>query len=195
VIYHSWYMLIEGRHVPLVELTLSEIRQNAILQKNNKHGELLVPTFDDLIDWLHLSNIGLIIEIKNCPIQYPTLAQKVLKKLKDNNLTDSSYVVSFDHNIIAGLKEISPGIRTGILYVARLANLRETIRFLNIDWLETPTDYLTKEIVELAHREKVQVCSWLTNDPEECRKLYELEVDLITTDQPDVIRKHLLDYS
>jgi glycerophosphoryl diester phosphodiesterase len=192
VICHNWHLSVEGQPVPLAHLSLAEIRMYASLaREGNTTLETIIPTFEEVVDWLRTNDKGIIIEVKNCPIQYPNVTQHVLRALKTHDLVERAYIVSFDHNVVVGLKEWVPGIHTGILYIARLANLRETIRFIDVDWVETPTDYLTENIIDIIHQEGARVCSWSTNNIEEIEKLCRMGVDMITTDYPDVVRKHI----
>ncbi len=195
VICHSWHLSVEGQHVPLAHLTLAEIRSYASLNKVDRATpEITIPTFEEFVDWLHTNDKGIIIDVKNCPVQYPHVTEYVLDALKTHDLVERAYIVSFDHNVVVGLKDMVPNIRTGILYIAKLANLRETIRFINVDWVETPTDYLTQNVVDIVHQEGARVCSWSTNNAEEIEKLCYLGVDMITTDYPDIARQRIDNY-
>ena len=173
VIHHEWKVPVADHTIALRALTLAEIKHNIALSRADKDiPEKTVLTLDELCDRLKTANIGLIVELKVSPIPYPGLAQSVIRVLKNSNFLEKAYIVSFDHTLIAGLKAQSSKIHTGILYVAKLANLRETIRFIKADWIEMPIEYLSQDVVDVANQEGIKVCSWSTNNIFSCYVYY-----------------------
>jgi glycerophosphoryl diester phosphodiesterase len=63
--------------------------------------------------------VVLCIEIKQIPIPYPGLEEKLVGLLRELEMTGQSCVLSFDHRAVHRVKELDPELTTGILEGAR----------------------------------------------------------------------------
>lgn len=81
-------------------------------------GECL-PLLEQVIDLAAESGVGLCIEIKQIPIPYPGLEQKVVDALRARDMVGQAAVISFYHPACRLLDELEPALQVGILEGAR----------------------------------------------------------------------------
>lgn len=146
-----------------------------------------IPTLDEVLEWAK-GKVGLVIEIKNGPIFYPGIEEKVVEALEAYGMEENVIVISFDHRCVRRVKEPRPGIATGILYVGRLTDPVAAASAAMADAIHPKADYLTAETVEAAHKAGLAVSTWTLNDPRQTKKFIEMGVDSIGTDYPDRLR-------
>jgi glycerophosphoryl diester phosphodiesterase len=145
-----------------------------------------IPTLPEVLEWAK-GRVGLVIEIKNGPISYPGIEEKVIEALKAYGMEEGVIVISFDHRCVRRVKQIRPRIATGILYVGRLIDPVAAARAAMAIAIHPKADYLTKEVVEVAHRAGLAVSTWTVNNLSRLEELIEMGVDSIGTNYPDLL--------
>lgn len=80
-------------------------------------GERL-PLLAEVID-LVCPKAGLAIEIKQAPLPYPGLEERLLEAVVEAGVLDQVAVISFHHPSVLTLKKLEPRLQTGILEVGR----------------------------------------------------------------------------
>ncbi len=143
-----------------------------------------IPTLAEVLEWAK-GKVSLVIEIKNGPIFYPGIEERVVEALEAYGMEEN--VISFDHRCVRRVKEPRPGA-TGILYVGRLTDPVAAASAAMADAIHPKADYLTAETVEAAHRAGLAVSTWTLNDPPQTKKFIGMGVDSIGTDYPDRLR-------
>jgi glycerophosphoryl diester phosphodiesterase len=144
-----------------------------------------IPTLSELLDWAR-DRVGVAIEIKNGPIYYPGIAEKVVRLLKDHSVERQAILISFDHLVLREAKMIAPEVATGILYVGRFVNEAGAARAAAADALHPNWAFVTPDLVENAHAAGLAVSPWCPNDLPTIRLLNEMGVDSVGTDYPDL---------
>src|SRR5207244_12790868 len=76
------------------------------------------PLLQEVIE-LAIGKVGLVIEIKQVPIQYPGLEDKLGAMLRQLGAVSECAVVSFHHPSIRQLRQMEPKLQLGILEGAR----------------------------------------------------------------------------
>lgn len=191
VVYDRWLVDDGSREVPVAELTLVGLRQllGRTTEDTSDTGLLTLP---GLLGVLQQTRVELLLELKNGGLlQTSALGTRVVEELVRANMLDRSLVFSYDHALIASMGRVE-GLRKGLLYVARLVDLEATLRATGAEFVETRNDFLDAQLVGWLHARGHQVCGWSTNDPHQLLRLRALDVDMVTTDTPDVARKVLL---
>jgi len=145
-----------------------------------------IPTLAEVLEWAR-GRIGLAIEIKNGPVFYPGIEEKVVEALEAYGMEEEVIVISFDHRCVRRVKELRPGIATGILYVGRLADPVAAARAALADAIHPKADYLTAEDIQEAHGAGLAVSTWTVNAPSQMREFIEMGVDSIGTNYPDLL--------
>jgi glycerophosphoryl diester phosphodiesterase len=147
-----------------------------------------VPTLAELLSWAR-DRVGVAIEIKNGPIYYPGIAEKVVHLLNEHGMERQALLISFDHLVLREAKMIAPGVATGILYVGRFVDETGAARAAGADALHPNWAFVTPDLVEKAHAAGLAVSPWCPNDLATLRLLSQMGVDSIGTDYPDLFEQ------
>ncbi len=149
-----------------------------------------IPTLNELLDWARHHDTVVDIEIKNAPLYYEGISDKVVAALREARMTEQAIVISFDHAAVGRIKELEPRVATGVLYACRPADAGLGLATaVNADALLPHYAYVTKEDVQTAHAAGLSVAPWATSDPDILRQLIAAQVDAIGTNHPDVLRR------
>lgn len=178
------------------DLTLAELKQldaGAWFPGPNAAGRTAdpkfagerIPTLSELLAWAH-DRVGVAIEIKNGPIYYPGIAEKIIRLLEQHGMTRQAVLISFDHFVVREAKIIAPDVATGILYAGRLVDEIGAARAAGADVLHPNWAFVTPDLVEKAHTAGLAVSPWCPNDLPTLRQLSQMGVDSIGTDFPDL---------
>jgi glycerophosphoryl diester phosphodiesterase len=168
------------------DLTLAELRRlDAGSWFDPSFAGQQIPTLTELLSWAH-DRVGVAIEIKNGPIYYPGIAEKVIRLLQHHDMERQAILISFDHLVLREAKMIAPGVATGILYVGRFVDEAGAARAAGADALHPNWAFVTPDLVETAHASGLAVSPWCPNDLQTLRMLSEMGVDSIGTDYPDL---------
>lgn len=156
-----------------------------------------VPTLEKVLSWIR-GKAGLVIEIKNGPVFYEGIEQKIVEALQRYNMLDQVAIISYDHPCLYRIKNICPRLTTGILVDCRLLDPATTAGDAGASAVALPWTMVTKADVEVCHRAGVAV--WPAIFTWGCSPDYDyllsLCVDALSADHPAemveiVKRKHL----
>jgi glycerophosphoryl diester phosphodiesterase len=168
------------------DMTLRELKQlDAGSWFDPKFAGQQIPMLSELLAWAQ-DRVGVAIEIKNGPIYYPGIAQKVIRLLKQYSMERQAILISFDHVVLREAKMIAPEVATGILYVGRFVDEPGAARAAAADALHPNWAFVTPDLVERAHASGLAVSPWCPNDLPTIRLLSQMGVDSIGTDYPDL---------
>ena len=81
-------------------------------------GERL-PILAEVCELAREGAVGLCVEIKQIPIPYPGLEEKLTSQLEDLGMLEQTAVISFHHGSVKRVKELEPRLSTGVLEGAR----------------------------------------------------------------------------
>ncbi len=148
-----------------------------------------IPTLNEVLDWAHQRDTIVDIEIKNAPIYYEGIEDRVVQAVAEAGMTDRVIVISFDHAAVKRVKRLEPSIVTGVLYGCRpLEGGVQLARSANADAVLPHWTYVTPEDVQLAHAADLSVAPWASSDPTVLRHLIDCGVDAIGTNHPDILK-------
>jgi len=152
-----------------------------------------IPTLDEVLAWARERETIVDIEIKNAPVYYAGIEQKVVAAVSAAGMTDNVIVISFDHVAVRRVHELEPRITTGVLYACRPTDGGVSLAHATgADAVLPHWTYITREDVELAHEAGLAVAPWATSDPAVLRHLIACGVDSIGTNHPDILRDILV---
>jgi len=156
-------------------------------QKKLNRDNTIAPSFEQVMKWAIKRDIGLMIEIKNAPIEYPGIENRVIEIIEKYNYFRKTWIISFDHLIIYRLRKIGHrNLKVGIIYVAKLAYISELIEKLELNIVEPHIDFLTPEVISEIHSAGALVCNWSTNSRDDIKRLFLQGVDFLKTDFPNI---------
>ena len=90
----------------------------AALRELDAGGGERLPILEEVCE-LARGRVGLCIEVKQIPVPYPGLEEKLVAKLSELDLADQVSVISFQHGSVKRLKELEPRLVVGVLEGAR----------------------------------------------------------------------------
>jgi len=117
----------DGRLVVIHDHTLERTTSGTGLVRDHTAAELRkldagqgekIPLLQEVIE-LALGKVGLVIELKHAPIQYPGIEDKLLAMLRQLGAVQECAVISFHHPSIFALRQMEPNLQLGILEGSR----------------------------------------------------------------------------
>ncbi len=194
----------------IYSLTLSEVKKydcgslkNQKFPKQKPVRKEKIPTLQEVFDLVakskspHAQKIEFNIETKifpnspeasPSPEEFAKLVQEITEK---NNLTSRVIVQSFDYRSLRAIKKLNPKIRTSQLISDNLIDLAALAKASSVDIISPYWEWITKEEVEKLHEIGVKVAPWTANDPTAWKKLIDMNVDAIITDDPVSLQSYL----
>jgi len=156
-----------------------------------------VPTLMEVLSWIrHKTStnryqMGLCIEIKNDPVRYLNLVEKIAELIEKNEMVSRTVVISYDHGAVKRLKNLLPKIATGILYREPLEDPLNQAAAMKADALFPRNTLVTSSLIKKAHQKGFAVASWVINDPIEMEKFIAYGIDAMATNFPDRLNEIL----
>jgi len=126
------------------------------------NGERL-PLLQEVVE-LALGKVGLVIEIKQVPIQYPGLEEKLVAMLRQLGAVQECAVVSFYHPSIRLLREMEPTLQLGILEGARPIDPARLLREAGADVYSPHWGAMDPQLVKDVHAAGGAVGVWTVDD-------------------------------
>jgi glycerophosphoryl diester phosphodiesterase len=139
------------------ELTSAELRRLDAGQ-----GER-IPLLQEVVE-LALGKVGLVIEIKQVPIQYPGLEDKLVAMLRQLGAMQECAVVSFHHPSIRQLRAMEPKLQLGILEGARPIDPARMLREAGADVFSPHWGATDPQLVKEIHGAGGAVAVWPVDD-------------------------------
>jgi glycerophosphoryl diester phosphodiesterase len=145
-----------------------------------------IPTLQEVFD-LAKDRAMFAIEIKNSPVLYPDIENKLVHMIEHNDLVAKVIVIAFYFPSLDKIKRLNPAIQTGILYKRVLLEpwaLAETVgaNAIHPNYECTPAD-----VVVEARKRGYLVHPWTINNPADIEQWVGYGVDGITSNYPDVL--------
>lgn len=126
------------------------------------------------------------IELKNGPIFYPGLEERVLEIINITGLKEKIIISSFNHYSLNKIKELDPDIKVGILYMAALYQPWEYAKRLGAVAIHPYYQSISPEIISKCHIKGIMVNVFGVNDRKSLKKMIKIGVDSIITDYPEI---------
>ncbi len=151
-----------GGHGPVDALTFDELRRlDAGSWKDPAFAGERLPTLEEVVDAL--------------PARVAVL----------RDLLGRVRVSSFDHRALARLRQLLPAVSTGALFVALPVDPVAIARACGAQAIHPNFRYLTRDVVDEAHRAGLAVHAWTVNEPADIVAVRGLGVDGIMSDHPE----------
>ncbi|MGQ4891629.1 MAG: glycerophosphodiester phosphodiesterase [Candidatus Njordarchaeia archaeon] len=157
------------------EMTLEELKQ-----LDFGEGEK-IPTLEEVLKFAK-NKIALNIELKE-----PDIVDKVVALVESYDMVDDVIISSFYHNALVKVKELNPAITTAPLFMHRPVSVANLANITNSEGLHPWFEYVDKKFVEEAHKRNLFVNPWTVDDEETMRKMIEVGVDGIITNDIETL--------
>jgi len=150
------------------------------LRKLNAGEGERIPTLQEVIDLID-GRRPLNIEIKGKGSS-DKVAQIIHNEINNNGRSSEDFLVSsFDHSELVCFKQLCPGIRISPIISCHPVALAALAEDMGAWSLNMKREYVSREIVEDAHRRGIKVLIFTVNHPEELSRMEKLKVDGVFT--------------
>lgn len=144
-----------------------------------------IPTLREVLQWAAPTKLIVNIEIKNGPVIYESIEEKIAALIRESRMVDRVIVSSFYHPSLLRMKQLDPLIKTGLLYASRPIDPWLQLRVTDTDNLHPLWHYLDAGWVSSTRPHGAKVFTWTVNEMREWEHFKHLDVDGIMTDYPD----------
>ena len=138
-------------------------RQLAELRELDAGDGERVPVLAEVCE-LARGRVGLCIEVKQIPVPYPGLEERLVACLAALGVLDQAAVISFHHGSVARVKQLEPRLSVGILEGARPIDPVSLLRSASADIYAPHYGAMDPELVETIHAAGGAVGVWTVDD-------------------------------
>ena len=146
------------------------------------HGER-IPLLQEVVE-LAIGKVGLVIEIKQMPIQYPGLEDKLVAMLRQLGAVADCAVVSFHHPSIRVLRGMEPKLQVGILEGSRPVDPARLLKESGGDVYSPHWGAMDPQVVKEIHAAGGAVAVWPVDDAPAIAWCKYCKPDAIFTNRP-----------
>jgi glycerophosphoryl diester phosphodiesterase len=189
----------DGRLVVIHDHTLERTTNGHGLVRDHTAAELRkldagdgekIPLLHDVIE-LALGKVGLVIEIKQLPIVYEGLEEKLVNMLRQLGAVPECAVISFHHPAIKKLHEMEPRLQLGILEGSRPIDPARMLRESGAEVFSPHWGAMDRELIEQVHAAGGAVGVWTVDDDAAVAWCKYCRPDSIFTNRPVELREML----
>ena len=144
-----------------------------------------IPALEEVLELVR-GRAHLAVEMKQ-----PEAAPALLQFFREHQAFEAATVISFWHPALKALKEAEPRLRTGALMVGCPADPAGLARAARADILVLNYRYVNPDLVDTAHRRKIEVIVWNIDEPEILQPYLDMNLDAICTNRPREIINYL----
>jgi glycerophosphoryl diester phosphodiesterase len=152
------------------------------------------PLLGEVLDACRARHLRVNVEIKSDVPSRGLAAATTAKELRDHDVTHPVLVSSFDPYVLARFRAVAPSIPVALITERRrpaLGGLAVAVA-LGAYAIHPDAAAATRQSLRWWHRAGLRVQPWTVNDPDAARRLIDLGVDGIITDDPALLRRHMV---
>jgi glycerophosphoryl diester phosphodiesterase len=138
-------------------------RSLAELRELDAGGGERLPVLAEVCE-LARGRVGLCVELKQIPIPYPGLEEKLVGLLRDVGMLDQTTVISFQHASVKFCKELEPGLMVGVLEGTRPPDPVGVMRGACAEIYAPHYGAMDPQLVEDVHAAGCVVGVWTVDD-------------------------------
>ena len=143
-----------------------------------------IPTLDEVLNFC-LGRLDLNIEIKYNG-KNKGIVQRVIQVIRENHFEEHCVVTSMNYRFLEEIKETAPEIRTGYIMTMSYGSISQVTA---ADFFSVRYDYVTEGFVREAHALGKEVHAWTVNYRGNIKRMLDMGVDNIITDDPALVRR------
>jgi glycerophosphoryl diester phosphodiesterase len=126
------------------------------------------------------------VEVKTPAADWPEMATRLVRLLRDHSLMDSAVVSCFEPGALMAVREQASEARLGLLWQRTdFAEAWQAAAALDAVSIHPHWMLVSADVVAVAHQRGLQVLAWTVNDVEVMLDLVRREVDGIISDFPE----------
>ena len=176
------------------DYTLEDIRKlkvNKTIRTLFSTSEI-IPTLQEVFDWLTTNQLICHIELKNNKIAYTGLEEKVVALIKKYHFQNRVILSTFNENSLIYLQSLAPELEKAILTNKKLSKPWEYAKKLHLNGIHPKFTRITKENIQLTMEQGIAVRPYTVNSTKEMRKLIDIHCSGIITDYPKKAKEVIL---
>lgn len=154
------------------------------LRRLDAGGGERLPLLSEVCEVARAGGVGLCVELKQVPIPYPGLEERLLAELRARQMLDQVAVISFEHDSVRRLKELEPRLQVGVLELERSPDPVATMRGAGADIYSPYYRAMDRELVERVHAAGGVVGVWTVDDAAAVLWCQECRPDSVFTNRP-----------
>lgn len=169
--------------------TLEELMKlDAGIKFGKEFKGLKIPTLEEFLEYVSDKDIIINLEIKNSIINYENIEKITYDLVKKYNLGQKVIISTFNHYSVRRCIRLDRTIKTGALYWDCIFEPYNYVQMLGANALHPEYNSVTREIVEKAHDNNLEVNVYTVNNKEDMKKMIDLGVDAIITNYPNILK-------
>jgi glycerophosphoryl diester phosphodiesterase len=141
-----------------------------------------IPTLDEVLTFGRQHDIGVYLEMKTPAVSGAEHA--LVGALRASGEIVRAIVMSFDLAVLSQVRSSEPLIVTGYLCDKPAADAVRRAVDTGARQLLPRSDYITRDLIEEAHKNDLKVVTWTVNDPARAKALVDIGIDGIITNYP-----------
>lgn len=185
VVIHNHDLKIGNKKKKISDINYNELSK-VLLEKNNIKAK--IPLLKEVIEFAKDNNVKLNIELKKSK-NNENYVKDVVDLINKYDFADNCVISSFNYGLLISVKELS-NIKT--LFIVGRINM-DFLDF-DVDGYSIRKELISKELVDLIHKKDKTVHVWTINDEKEIKKMIELKVDNIITDNVLLVKEVINNY-
>jgi len=143
-----------------------------------------IPTLDEVLKFCK-GRLDLNIEIKYNG-KNKGIVKKVVRVIEQNGFEDHCVITSMNYGFLQQVKKANPNIRTGYIMTMTYGSVS---RITAADFFSVKYTYIDEAFVREAHSLGKEVHAWTVNYRGDIKRMMDVGVDNIITDNPLLVRK------
>ena len=144
-----------------------------------------IPTLREVLQWAAPTSLIVNVEIKNGPVIYEGIEEKVSALIRECRMVERVIVSSFYHPSLLKMKQLDPMIKTGLLYASRPVDPWLQLRVTDTDNLHPLWHYVDAAWASGTRPHGAKIFTWTINELRDWEHIKNMGVDGIMTDYPD----------
>lgn len=171
------------------DFTLRELQKINVSRPVPGFGFEKVPTLYEVLEELKPTDMSINIECKTGVFFYPGIEEKMIKLVRDMNMTNRIWCSSFNHESVRKVQRLCPEIKIGFLIADVIIDVEDYAKRNGAMALHPALYHMQdKGLVDRCKEQGLAVHVWTINDREEMKALCLCGVDAIITNYPDIAR-------
>jgi glycerophosphoryl diester phosphodiesterase len=166
------------------DLTLADLRKlDAGSWFGSEFAGERIPTIEEVLEFAKKHDVVFYLELK--PSGSWGGEHALISALRESGEIARTVVISFDPEMLLGVRNIEPTLMTGLLFEGQIADPLEKAIEIGARQIAVRGDLVTPRLLQESRARDLQVVCWTVNHPGHMRLLVEAGVDGIISDYPD----------